>query len=412
MSLALVGGRRPRGSPTVEPIEDATEIAADGAWSWFSRPLAIERNGALYVGYITGDGSVSVSKRTLSGTTTSFVLAAALEIDDHNPAALCFLPDGRLLAAYGKHDGDSVVRYRVSTSAEDISAWDAEQTFSSSAVTTYANPRYLSVPNRVYLHYRSGGGGGTAPMKMRHSADLSTWATEQTIIQRTSRRPYVVSRGNGVNRIDLVYTDSHPNEDSACNIYHCYMLAASDGSQTWHQSDGTAIGAPPFAPSAGTLIYDGSSVKGWVWDIQLDSSGNPHVLFATFPSSTDHRLNYARWTGSAWTTATQIVAMGQYLYGSEIYYSGGGAFHPRTVSKVFASRQIGATAAWQITEYGTTDSGATWASRGDKVTSPTNRNARPMTVLDSTGYADVMWWQGTYTSYVNYSTRILAAAGA
>jgi hypothetical protein len=48
--------------------------------------------------------------------------------------------------------------------------------------------------------------------------------------------------------------------------------------------------------------------KAWVHDIALDNAGRPVIVYATFPSDTDHRYRYVRWNGSGWTDRELVRA--------------------------------------------------------------------------------------------------------
>lgn len=388
---------------SVSPMDPA-ELVANGVWTWFNEPRAIYDSGVTYIGWITSGGSVGVTSFTHADESlSSFTLRASMETDDHDNPALYMRSDGKLLAAYAKHSTDGFGRYRIATNAGSIAAWDAEQTLSDSFVG-YANLHYLTDSDLLYWHYRSGN-TATRPRKGWASDDEgSSWGAGSNWINQTSQRPYTKTCNNG-SRVDMVVTTGHPNE-AATSIYHAYM-EPSGGSLQFYESDGTLIGAS-MAPADGTLIYDGSSVDGWVWDITYGADGHPWVLFARYPSTTDHRYMFSRWTGSAWTTPVEICAAGTYLYAAEAYYSGGLCFDGNDPTRVFVSVQDGS--AWEVQEYRTDDDGATWSKYRD-ITSGSGsvKNCRPWSPRGHDNKLAVLWWRGTYTTYTNYSTAIWGA---
>jgi len=76
------------------------------------------------------------------------------------------------------------------------------------------------------------------------------------------------------------------------------------------------------------------------------------------------------------------------------------------------TRLVPLCAVRQIQEWATSDNGATWAKSRDITTGGSANNplkARPIGVKDSDGRVRVVWWQGTYTSFVNYSTSMRAS---
>jgi hypothetical protein len=63
--------------------------------------------------------------------------------------------------------------------------------------------------------------------------------------------------------------------------------------------DGRAI-----SPRAADMVYNAhaTGTSSWVWDVALDASRHPVIIYATFPSAEDHLYWYARWTGTAWVS--------------------------------------------------------------------------------------------------------------
>ena len=393
-------------APTIP--QDWFNVVPDGIWTWFTDPRAVFRNGATYVGWVNAAGTCGISKLVHStGVVTSFALSATgLEIDDHNNTAVHFLPDGRIMALYCKHNDTSGMRYRISTYPEDISAWSAEVLLAAlTKPVSYSNPHYLSATEKTYLHYRSGlGGNGTNPMNVR-AFDGASWDTERTWITQNDERPYIKSVSNGVDRIDFLLTNCHPNEGQA-KVYHCYMQL--DGSvEKLYKSDGTLIGTGPVTPADCTLIYDGITVDSWIWDIAYGHDGHPRILFSRFPSTTDHRYMFTRWTGATWTAPVEIAAGGTYLYAAEPYYSGGLCFDAQNADVVYLSTQVGSY--WEVQEWRTPDSGLTWAKARDITSASTVRNCRPYSPRNHDGRCAVLFWRGSYATFTNYNTAIKGA---
>ena len=106
-----------------------TTFASDGAWCWFSDPRAIYRNGKIYAGWITSDGSVQIGAMTAAtGVVQTATLTAKFEKDDHDNPSLLFLPDGRLAVFYSKHTnsrGD--IHLRITSKPEDIGEWTPDR---------------------------------------------------------------------------------------------------------------------------------------------------------------------------------------------------------------------------------------------------------------------------------------------
>lgn len=384
-----------------------TELVQDGIWTWFNEPRAVFVNGNMYVGWVNSLGDIGISKVSLNSSTItvdSFVLHAALEVDDHDNPGIALLPDGRIMALYQVHNDLSGIRYRISTSPLDISAWGTEATVGATTPVTYANPHYLSVSGKIYNHYRSGqGGSGTNPMNVR-AFDGASWDSERTWLTETGYRPYVKSINNGVDRIDFLVTDAHPDQ-KATSVFHFYMRLEG-GIEVFRKSDGSIIAGTP-TPAACTMIFDGTvDGRAWVWDITYDPAGNPCVLFSRFADTTDHRYMFSRWTGAGWTTPVEISPAGGYLYVFEPYYSGGICFDGNDWRTVYLSKKVGA--AFELSKW-TTQDGVTWVKQADMTPGATNRNCRPYSPHGHNERISVLWWSGSYASYTDYNTAIFGA---
>lgn len=394
-------------------LSETFTVKANAVWTWFTDPRAVSHNGSTYVGWVDSSGNVGITQINESTrTATSFTLHAALEVDDHDNVAIHIRTDGRILAIYSKHNDTSGIRYRISTNAEDISAWGTEVVLSAGITlpVSYSNPFYLSQSGKIYNYFRSGPGGvGTNPIGMIESADQgATWSNPQfNFLTSTNERPYSKWVSNGVDRIDRVTTNCHPNENAA-SIYHFYGKLDGSNVMQYYTSDGTLIGTS-LTPSNATQIYDGTTNDAWVWDIAYGADGHPRVLFVKYVTTSDHRYMYSRWTGSAWTTPVEITTGGGYLYLAEAYYSRGLCFDAIDPDHVYLSRPESGVG--ELQEWHTTDNGATWNKIRDITTGTAagTINARPYSPRNRADELGVLWWSGTYTSYTSYSTDVVGA---
>lgn len=390
-------------------------VKANAIWTWFTDPRAVHYNGNTYIGWVNSSGDVGITKWDHStDSVTSFTLHATLEADDHNNVAIHIRQDGRILAIYSKHNDVSGLRYRISTNAEDISAWGAEVVLSSGLTLpiSYSNPFYLSQSGKTYNFFRSGtGGSGTNPIGIIESTDGgSTWSAQTTFLTNTGQRPYVKWVSNGIDRIDFLITNCHPNE-SAASIYHFYGRLDGSNAIKYYKSDGTLIGNS-VTPADCTLIYDGSTNDAWVFDIAYGSDGRPRVLFVKYATTSDQRFMFSRWSGTAWTAPVEITNGGAYLYDPEVYYSGGLCFDSRNPNHVYLVTPVAGVR--EVQEWETPDNGSTWGKRRD-ITAGTSAgviNARPHSPRNRSDELAVLYWSGTYASYTSYSTNLKGAAAS
>ena len=405
---------------TPSHIPFVLSAAPHGGWCWFDGPSAVHdaAAGKTIVGYINGtNGDLCV--RTFDDGTLAdsgeHVIYPAFEQDDHDaPSFLVRNADDVIAMAYANHVGDLYYGDAATAGILPPNIPDARQrnitsdvgARSGSAGYTYAGLAQLSAEaDTIYIFFRWHNSGGTAHLSFTKSTDNGTTWAARTDVLTMSYHQFVV---NGSDRVDFVCSP-HPTDDPGPHsIYHFYKQGSS-----YHKSDGTLITASlPFGPSDITLVYDGTSVDAWLWDIAIDGSGNPVISYATFPSTTDHRANYATWNGSSWTSH-QVAAMGTYIPTGivpgagaiEDHYSGGIALDHSDPTIAYVSIGRGSDL-WDVYRYQTADGGATWTSYA--LTS-SGKNVRPISVRDHDASLQVIWVTGRYTDYVDYSQGISGA---
>ena len=381
-------------------------LAADGCWTWFSDSRAVWVGGTLYFTAIATNGTVWAHRWTVAGGLQRFQLSATgMEVDDHNNGAVLALPGGRLLWMYCKHP-DTHQRYRVWDGIGAFTSgasWTSE-TMLAATEPTYSNLAYLSTPGRTVAFWRSGTSGDRVT-NMRTTADLSSWAAESPLITGTGARPYVKFVSDGADTIHFLLTNCHPDEGTA-SVYHCKAVFDAAGARDIKSSAGVSLGAT-VQPTDCTLIYSPTTDNTWVWDITIGPDGHPWALFVRFVTPTDHRLMFARWNGSAWTTPTQIAALGTYLYAAQSAYSSGGAFDPLDARRVYAS--ITVSGRRELQEFRTADNGAAWAKHRDLTSGSTDDSIRPIRVTGSDGTVRVLWLRGAYSTYLDNATAVWGA---
>jgi hypothetical protein len=401
----------------------AFEVVANGIHTWFTRPEVLQVGGFVYVGWVNSAGDCGATQIDLSNySTKQFTLVSALEIDDHNNTSFVLLENGRIAAFYGSHN-DAQFKYRVYNPAGDFASsasWTtAEQRGTGNGPYSYPNPiRFTQDSPRVWLFKRRwiDGGGGTRRLAYRTATNLTgtpphTWSAFTDVYGVANRIPYWRTAHNGTNRVHFAITNGHPVEGQT-SLYHFYGELDGSNVMKWYTSAGVEITASlPLGPSNITEVYDGSSVRCWVSDCTIDSDGRPRILWMRYPNNNGTAIEYwhSRWTGSAWVNH-KITDDGAGLYPGEQYYHGGLAFDQQDASKIFLSAPISGVR--QIQEWSTSDNGATWAKSRDITTGGSANNplkARPIGVTGGDGRIRLVWWQGTYTSYVNYSTSMRAS---
>jgi len=407
-AAALLGGSAalPVGASTF-PLRER-EFTSGGAWCWFGDPRAVHYVGAkdrTYTGWVAPDGSIQVASYDhRTGQRVITTLKARLQIDDHDNPSILVRPDGHLLVFWSTHAGPTMW-YRRSARPEDITSWEPEQTIPTNTAGsfgyTYPNPQQLSAEgNRLYLFWR---GGNFNPSFSTMDAGSSAWSAARTLIYNPGQRPYIKYAGNGRDTIAMAFTDGHPRNVNNSIYYAAYRdgaLRRADGSVIRSMAD------LPIAPSDGEKVYDPAvSGKAWVHDVALDAADRPVIVYATFPTDTDHRYRYARWNGTQWVDRELTPAGGSMSVDpSEPNYSGGITLDHEDPSTVYLSRQVNGV--FQVEVWTTPDEGATWSTR---VLTPgqARGNYRPISPRGQSGDdLDVVWMHGDYPSFTGFQTGL------
>ena len=407
---------------------EVVTIQKRGGWTWFNDPRAIVARKHLIVGSldaISGKAKVGILEPLLRQSPYSWVeldLSSWKSLDDHNNPALLELNDGRILAVYAKHGLEDKWYWRIATPA-NVGAgvdfkWGPEQVYQSSPSTCYSNLFQLSDEGgRIYNFFRGIKGN---PSFVTSEDGAASWSKATRLVKVDGHRPYVKYADNGKDRIDILFTDGHPRDNAANNIYHMYYLTGN-----LHRSDGSLIrsmadimAGSPVLPSEATLVYDGKSAgRGWVWDMAYGPDGSPVAVFINSTDGdegSDLRFRYARWdaTSNSWIQQ-QIAHAGRHLYVPENHYSGGIAIDPNNVNQVYISTEVdpatgkpGETGRKQIFRGTASDHGAKWTWQ-QLTFDPAADNLRPYLPRQKEFANCVLWMRGRYDSYINYDTDIV-----
>lgn len=445
----VAAGSDPLDPQSIPPLPgNSLLVTADGAWTWFNDERAIFHQGSLFAGYVKSNGQYGVTRYD-PATNESFDMivstGASQQQDDHNNPSFTVLPDGNLMILYAKHLGGSQFYQRTSlvNLPSSDADWGPEIVRPLTANNTYNNTYLLTAEfNRIYNFHRNINFNPTITI----SDDLgATWQPSIPFISVGSGnvRPYPRYCSNGIDRIDLIYTDGHPR-DVNNSVYHMFYKSGS-----FHKTDGTPIADFAGLPldheggQRGSVIYPYSGAawspgegpddwiptgRGWTWDVHYGTDGNPVVVFqvqvdnVTGSGWNHDRIYYyyARWTGSEWRKRF-IAQAGRGIYSSEDDYGGGMAIDPADPNVIYISSNaadpfnlgsitdvpLGPDERYEIYRGVTADGGLTFT--WTPVTARSEHdNLRPIVPENSPYDVTLVWFNGTYTTYTNFQTRVLA----
>jgi putative BNR repeat neuraminidase len=408
IAMPGMGRARERGANRrSEPPTASLGTWGPGSWCWFADPRAVRISSpddVTFVGWITPTGKITVgSYDEVSGVTRTSVVGTLFH-DDHSSPSLLVEPDKRVTVFWSGHNGRRL-HYRTTLAPESILAWGPVMTVPARVGGrmgfTYPDPVMLSGErDRLYLFWR----GASWATDGTTRGPAGSWAPARNLIVSPKQRPYVKVDSNGRDTIAFAFTNGHPRNTLTSIYYMAYRRG-------WlHHADGRLI-APmegrAVRPDEADVVYDASRTRipAWVWDVDIDGSGDPVVVYATFPSANRHLYWYARWTGSVWvshflTEGGPTISPG----GLETEYSGGLALDHGDPGVVYLSRKVDGW--FEIERWRTSDGGANWR-HATIVRTPGADDVRPVVVRGSDGGPmSLLWLSGHYGSYTDYHTAV------
>jgi hypothetical protein len=385
-------------------------VWAHGGWSWFGDPRAVYVRGAhpaTFVGWIGWNGDVTVGEYAPEfGLMRSYVVGHEYH-DDHSVPSIQVEPDDRLTAFWSGHNGRKLY-YRTTVGPEDISSWgpvaEVKSGIRGRNGFTYPNPLILSGEHdRLYLFWR----GANYGQEFETRSDTGVWGTAHELIAKPGQRPYVKYGSNGTNTIAIAFTNGHPRNTLTSVFFAEYRngwLRGASGRPI------KRMGSGPIRPDQGDLVYNAKATghASWVWDVAIDHIGRPVIVYATFPTNSNHAYWYAQWNGRAWVSHLLTRAGGSISPDSiEYEYSGGIELDHSDPGVVYLSRHV--KGGWDLERWVTTDGGARF-SHSVVVPADGLDNVRPV-VPRGGGPIEVLFLRGRYRTYTTYRTSIAFLTG-
>ncbi len=415
-------------SSTGHDSESFTSFTFNGSWCWFSDPRAVYFKGKYkrtYSGWVDNYGNITVGCYDHdTHLITTHVVKAYLEVDDHDNPSILFDDEGKLLVFFTRHGyGDTPEPKPVflikSRNSEDITEWgevkelylndEKDKTEANTDFThTYTNPVQLKAEKgKLFVFWR--GVDGIPGMSTSEDGG-DTWSKGQILYMPDPiyrfRRPYTEVYSNGDSKIHLVFTQGHPDKEANNSLYYTYYQNGA-----FFKANGQkikSVGELPLKPEELDLVYDAKEGKAraWNWDVAEDEKGHPVLVYAKFPSTTDHYYCYAKWTGKEWKSYDLINSGGWFpktpkgRQELQKFYSGGICIDHENTNKLYLS--VKRDSVFEIEQWTTKNGGNSW--KVDFVTQgSTKDNIRPFAVRGASedNPVQVLWMQNT--KYIEYS---------
>jgi hypothetical protein len=435
-----------RGDQAVQPLL----VKANGGWCWFQGERAIVADGKVVFTSISGHTSpdwdagdlVATAYDVATGSIEHFKLHAKLQSDDHDVAGLSVLPDGRILAVYGRHGSDPLQRWRITLRPADISQWTPESSFDVGRAYTYSNVyRLTGEQDRIYNFHRGLGfnpnctiseDGG---LSWRYGWRLAEWTRQDFLgdprfTGLDGGRPYVRYASNGRDTIHFLLTDDHPRAYDN-GVYHGYYRSGR-----LYRSEGTELASPaaidylPPQPRDFTEVFAGGTERvAWCVDLRLDALDQPYVAFSVqldgassrdkrAPGPLHHRYDYGRFHQGRWHVHP-LAHAGTQLYRGEDDYTGLVALDPHDPSTVVISTNADPVSGqalisnrdgashWELFLGRTFDDGQHWQWQALTSHSAVDQ-LRPLIPPWPGGPRVILWTRGKLDSYQSFQLDIVA----
>lgn len=402
MIRRLLGGR---GAGPYTPTYSAFTIAAapDGYSNVLTDPRAMHYNGKTYMSWVDGSGNATAARwDNAARILTSFDLAA-IGADVHNgPAILVREPDKRILASWSAHDGP-VIYTRISTNAEDVSAWGATSSMGAGDYTYQTLVQLRSVASQpIYMFYRNYATVGRLAYRVSTDGG-ATWGSEVLLLSVTGAGnvPYWKITTDWLTRIDIAVTDTDRSTANPSSLYHFY-IDGTTGNR--YKTDGTQITAAlPIAASDTTLVKSNAEGPVAPESITYDVLARPVIVYQVYSSAgVTNSVRQARWT-SAWGHAT-ICDTNGLPTASNFRFEAGAVM--LTANDCIIGRKV--SGHMEMFRYTSTDDGATWSSGTQLTTTATGDALLPAAVVEGANTLRAIWTSGTLT---NSTTHSMATIG-
>ena len=225
---------------------------------------------------------------------------ATITSDAHKGPTIGVLPNGKLIVFYGSHS-TTPQYYKISTNAEDESAWGAEQNFAIINLGwTYPQP--CSFSDKLVLFCRDGVSSTQTRCMKNTTTDGSTWTGWVEVLNwGDGYAPYMVFRKLGSN----ILMSGHKHTYTTAYNENLYFAYSSDEGVTWKKADGTTI----TLTEANTLIETLAHRMGYTFSL-LDKDGKPVVTAYYTYNGGQPKLylsQYSAALGSSGTWSTAFV---------------------------------------------------------------------------------------------------------
>ncbi len=276
-------------------------------------------------------------------------------MDAHENPHMLIDEDAYIYLFHGSHCTPTLVKKSVRP--YDTSAFRPMATITDSS--SYPQPWQLR-PGEITVLFRKGGTHDAAESYIKSTDGGVSWAKSVDFITTLPQ--------NGCYGVSIAATGPYPRKvHMAWSLtrgdwwqrYHVFYAYSDDGGITWRKSDGSAYDLP-ITEATSEMIFESDVPDRGVWlkDIQLDSHGNPYILFIDGNTVTYDCIWYlARYAQGQWSF--HQIARSDHMYdaGALVILADDDfrVYAPTTPSQPYED-------GGEIEEWQSTDGGRTWVN--------------------------------------------------
>jgi hypothetical protein len=406
-------------------------VIGQGGWCWFHSPRAAIGGGKVWLGSVVSGGHERDGDVEVIAFDTKTLRVAERHVvgrtrpDDHAAPSVMMLSSGRPQVAWSTHTRTNWIE------VGDVGRPLQRIQRPAALVEPGRGVSYASahvVGGKRWLLYR----GEKFSWNLLVSSDGGrTWAYRGLVVDTAGgQRPYIIAASDGT-QLHVMASDGNPTEYRGTSV--SYFTVAGDF--TIRDNLGArigAVGSRPVQLASATRMFTGragstelADTDAWVCDVQFIARRPTAILSVRDPwppgsakvGQVRHRYLWARQRGDGSWTVEHMAWAGGELYGNQPDYSGLGSLDPTNAQRVVISTNVNPHSGaplrstrdnkvhYELWEgYRAAERAWTWV--------PLTRNSaedniRPILVAGEERKV-LVWMCGTYRSWLDYDTRIVA----
>ena len=233
------------------------------------------------------------------------VSTSALSGDDHGAPQLVLDGSGYIHVFWGTHNHP--IKYAISSSPRDISAWTVQTDVSTNF--SYQNP-FLIGSNIVLIGRKYYSGATEYRISAITSSGTATghgWGSVVDLVEFDGRMMYPSDYLVVGTDIHFTFWRRAGEVGLSQNIYYAVYDTTTNQLKN---AAGTAFSVPitEATGNANFMVFNSGSDEANAPMLWRDSGGNPHIVFIHNNTGAGQvQLKHTRWNGSAWTTPTVLA---------------------------------------------------------------------------------------------------------